>query len=77
MPIKRIASLKDYQGAFITVAQAADYLNASPKFIRSQIKKGALPARHYGEELRILTPDFQQYVYNAGSTDLDPSMRRS
>lgn len=68
MPVKRIGSLKDYDGAFITVAQAADYMNISPKFIRAQIAKGALPARKFDAEIRILISDFRLYVGSTGPT---------
>jgi len=66
MALKRIDSLQDYPGAFITVAQAAEYLNASAKFIRAQIAKGALPARKFDKEIRILITDFRLYVGSTG-----------
>jgi excisionase family DNA binding protein len=72
MALKKIDSLKDYPGAFITTTQAADYLNMSAKAIRAQIEKGALPARKFGDEYRILISDFQLYV---GSTSSDKTIR--
>jgi excisionase family DNA binding protein len=68
MPIKRIESLKDYDGAFITTAQAGDYTATSAKFMRGQIEKGALPARRFGGEWRILTDDFRNYIGTTGTT---------
>ena len=66
--MKRIDSLKDYPGAFITTAQAGSYVELSGTFIRRQIEKGALPARQFGGEWRILTDDFRAWVGSTGAT---------
>jgi excisionase family DNA binding protein len=71
MPLKRIDSLKDYPEAFLSVKQAADFLDVSETLIQRQIEKGALPARRFGGVVRILKADFQAYVGSTGRTGGD------
>lgn len=61
-----IKSLKDHPRPFVSVKEAADFLEVSEKHIQRAIDKGSLQARKYGRVIRILITDFQDW---AGSTE--------
>ncbi len=67
MPLKRIESLKDYPGAFVSPKQCADYQGVTTKVIHNAIKKGTLPARKFSKRVtRILITDYRRYIGSTG-----------
>jgi excisionase family DNA binding protein len=47
---------------YLTVPEAADYLNASPRFIRRLIAERRIAFHHVGRHVRLATTDLETYV---------------
>jgi excisionase family DNA binding protein len=48
--------------AFVTVQEAAEYLNVAERTLRYQIQKGALPAHRVGTLIRIPVRELRVYI---------------
>lgn len=47
---------------FLTTQEVADILRASPKFVRTEIEAGALPAYCFGGNFKIEVADLEKYI---------------
>ncbi len=47
---------------YLTVTEAADYLNTSPRFIRRLIAERRIAFHHVGRHVRLATNDLEHFV---------------
>jgi excisionase family DNA binding protein len=57
-----IRDLTSETRAFVTVQEAAEYLNVAERTLRYQIQKGALPANRVGTLIRIPVNELRAYI---------------
>jgi excisionase family DNA binding protein len=61
-------------GTYLTVEQAADYLNTSVRFVRRLIEERRIAFHRFGRHVRLATADLDHFV-QAGR--IEPAKRRA
>ena len=69
---RRSATPVSSSGAFLTVEQAADYLNITEHFVRRLIRERRIPFLKVGRLVRLRRTDIDEYL----ASRLVPAVRR-
>jgi excisionase family DNA binding protein len=59
---------------FLTVAEAAEYLNTSERFVRRMVEERRIAFHHFGRHVRLAADDLEAFV-TAGRVEIPLSRR--